>query len=108
MEYAVELSVRARRDLEEIFLHIRGSDSGAARSWFNGLERAIRSLYKFPRRCPPAREARMLRRPLRQLLYGKKPDVYRLLYEIDEVSRIVFVYSIRHGARDDWDPARAK
>jgi mRNA-degrading endonuclease RelE of RelBE toxin-antitoxin system len=37
---------------------------------------------------------------LRQLLYGRRPHVYRIIYEIDEGNRIVSVLHIRHGARD--------
>lgn len=40
-----------------------------------------------------------MKRPLRHLLYGKKPHVYRVLYEIDEPQRTVWVLTIRHGAR---------
>lgn len=37
---------------------------------------------------------------LRQLLYGRRPHVYRIIYDIDEGSGIVHVLHIRHGARD--------
>jgi len=36
---------------------------------------------------------------LRQLLYGKKPHVYRIIYEVDEARRTVLLIAIRHGAR---------
>jgi plasmid stabilization system protein ParE len=106
MEYAVDLTLRAGRDLDELFEYLNASNSPAARRWFNGLEKAIYSLQRFPRRCSRAREARKASYPIRQLLYGKKPDVYRVLYEIEELTRTVRVLAIRHGARDEWKPVK--
>jgi len=31
--------------------------------------------------------------------YGKKPNVYRVIYEVDEELQTVWVLTIRHGAR---------
>ena len=36
---------------------------------------------------------------LRHLLFGKKPNVYRIIYAIDERTHVVRVLHIRHGAR---------
>ena len=67
MAYPVELTHRAERDLSYLFERISASDSAAAASWFNGLEEAIYTLERFPRRCPMAPEASatavMVRRP---------------------------------------------
>ena len=41
-------------------------------------------------------------RHLRHLLYGKKPRVYRVIFEIDEPHRVVKVLTIRHGARQEF------
>ncbi len=100
MAYAVELTLRAERDLSALHEFLSAEHSTVARMWFNGLEKAICTLEKFPRRCPRAPESRRASRPLRHLLYGTKPDVYRVLYEIDEPRRIVWVLTVRHGARD--------
>jgi plasmid stabilization system protein ParE len=100
MAYAVELTLRAERDLDELYEYLSAEHSAAARRWFTGLEKAIFSLEKFPRRCPRAPEARRANWPLRQLLYGGQPDVYRILYVINEMLHIVRVLTIRHGARD--------
>jgi plasmid stabilization system protein ParE len=103
MEYAVELTLRAERDLNELLKYIEALNSSSARRWFNGLEKAIYGLDRLPRRCSLARESRKEGRPIRQLLYGKKPGVYRVLFEIQEWTRTVRVLAIRHGARDDWN-----
>ena len=46
-----------------------------------------------------AAEQQALERLLRHLLYGKKPHVYRVLYEVEEQKQTVWVLTIRHGAR---------
>lgn len=53
----------------------------------------------YPYRCPVAPESRKLKRHLRHILYGKKPHVYRVIFDIDDSSETVSVLTIRHGAR---------
>jgi toxin ParE1/3/4 len=100
MAYAVELTRRAERDLSDLYEYLSAQHSSVARRWFNGLEKAIFTLERFPRRCQRAPEAPRTGRPLRHLLYGTKPNLYRVLYEIDETRKLVRVLTIRHGARD--------
>jgi toxin ParE1/3/4 len=99
MAYLVEFSARATGDLEALYLEKDAVESEAAARWFNGLEEAVSSLEWYPDRCPAAPEARKLRRKLRHLLYGKKPHIYRVIYELDEGRQAVWVLAIRHGAR---------
>jgi toxin ParE1/3/4 len=99
MIFRVEFAVRAARDLEALYLEKNAHDSVAAARWYNGLESAIGTLAASPHRCPAAPEAGRLKRTLRHLLYGRKPHVYRVIYETDEVRQIVFILTIRHGAR---------
>ena len=101
MAYRVEFTARASRDLEDLYERIRAAESVAAFRWYNRLEEAINTLESFPRRCPAARESKKARRPLRNLLYGAKPHVYRVIYEIDEPRQLVRVLTIRHGAMDE-------
>jgi toxin ParE1/3/4 len=99
MAYRIEFSARAKSDLETIYLVKRAAESNAAARWFNGLIREIRSLAQLPNRCPIAPQAKKAKRKLRHLLYGKKPHIYRVIYEADEPAKIVKVITIRHGAR---------
>jgi mRNA-degrading endonuclease RelE of RelBE toxin-antitoxin system len=41
---------------------------------------------------------------LRQLRFGKRRDVYRILYSIDEERQIVTVLHIRHSAQAALKP----
>lgn len=96
MAYRVDITKRAERDLEHIYLTIAAGSSEQARDWFNGLERTALSLDEHPARGTPIPEDG----ELRQLLYGRKGHRYRVIYAIDETSLTVTVLHIRHGARD--------
>lgn len=98
MEYRVEFTNRAARDLSRLFLSIHAHESKAAARWFNGIEKAIAILSTSPNRCPVAPDSGA-RRLIRHLLYGRRPNVYRVLYWVDEKRGTVFVLHIRHGAR---------
>ena len=95
---------RAGRDLRRIYRDINAEDAGQARAWFNGLEAVILSLDEHPGRGAMIPEDR----DLRQVLYGERPHIYRIIYAIDEPGRIVRVLDIRHGARQSFVPAGAQ
>lgn len=99
MAYRVELAARAVRDLEILYLEKSVADSQAAAHWYNGLEKQVSTLTKRPQRCPKIPEMKKTKRDLRHLLYGNKPHVYRIIYEIDVRNKIAWVLHIRHGAR---------
>jgi plasmid stabilization system protein ParE len=98
MTYLVEFSIRALHDLEVLYFEKNGADSRSAEQWLNGLQGAIDGLASLPHRCLPAPEGQGAKRELRHLLYGKKPHIYRVIYEMDESRRMVNVFHIRHGA----------
>src|SRR5271156_5313130 len=95
MAYRVDLTERAVRNLRRVYRTINAEDSVRARDWFNGLEKAVFSLDEHPARAPVIPEDDSLR----HLLYGRKPNVYRIIYAINQRDRVVTVLHIRHGAR---------
>ena len=95
MGYLVSMTTRVERDLAWFFEEINGENSAAARKWYVGLKSAILSLEELPNRCPPAREDPRLR----NLLYGRKPHVYRVIFRVIEKEQRVEVLHVRHGAR---------
>jgi mRNA-degrading endonuclease RelE of RelBE toxin-antitoxin system len=99
MAYRVELTARAARDLEALYLEKNAAESPHAARWYNELEQAVYTLETHPHRCPAAPEARRVKRQLRHLLYGARPHVYRVIFEVDKRRHIVWVLTIRHGAR---------
>jgi toxin ParE1/3/4 len=99
MAYLVEMTARAARDLEMLYLAKNTAESKVAARWYNDLEVAVSSLTTHPYRCPVAPESRRTKRQLRHLLYGMKPHVYRVIYEVQAQLQTVWVLTIRHAAR---------
>jgi plasmid stabilization system protein ParE len=99
-EYRVELAVNAVIDLDAIYERINAENSLAAADWYNGLEELVFSLNRLPHRGKRTQEDKSLR----QVLYGNKPYVYRVIYRINEAESRVFVAHIRHGARNAFQP----
>jgi plasmid stabilization system protein ParE len=93
MEYAVNVTARAERDLATLYEDIDASHSEAARKWYLGLKKEILSLRALPFRCSLTPE----RPNLRHLLYGHGHNTYRVIYRV--TGRQVDVLHIRHGAR---------
>jgi len=100
MAYRVDLTGRAERDLRRLYQTINAADSALGRVWFIGLEQAILGLNEHPARHPTIPEDRALR----HLLYGRRRNVYRIIYVIDDPAQVVTVLHIRHGARDAFVP----
>ena len=98
MAYLVRIAWRAERDLSYLYDEINVPDSAAARRWYEGLRQAILSLAVHPKRCRTTPE----NKNLRHLLYGHKPNVYRVIYRVNERQKQVDVLHIRHGARDTF------
>jgi toxin ParE1/3/4 len=95
MAYRVEITSRALRDLAGIYSRIEAETRARAARWFDGMEKAINGLEEHPNRAPVTPEDGALR----HLLYGKKPNVYRIIYEIEEATSTVYVLHIRPPGR---------
>ena len=89
---------RAKKDLADIFSNIHADSSDAANAWYLRLRNAIESLRENPHRCPTTHEDERFR----QLLSGKKPHVYRVIYHVNDRSKQIAVLHIRHGPRGDF------
>ncbi len=105
MAYVVNITPHAERDLARLYRQINAEFSDAALGWYWGIKAPILSLERHPNRCPVAPEARKGTRKLRHLLYGNKPHIYRVIYEVDERRQAVWVLTIRHGARRKLKPS---
>jgi toxin ParE1/3/4 len=95
MAYAVRITFRAERDLVHLFEEINAEHSDAALKRYWSLREAILSLEEQPNRCPVMRK----KDGLRHLLFGHKPNVYRVIYRVLERQKYVEMLHIRHGAR---------
>lgn len=98
MTFRVETTATAAEDADSILEWLvaqRAGDRGIR--WFLALEDAIATLASMPERCALAAENAAFPFEVRQLLYGKKPSVYRILFTIK--GETVYVLHIRHGRR---------
>ncbi len=68
--------------------------------WYESLKRAILSLEGRPLRCPVIPEDKRLR----QLLYGRKPLKYRVIFQITQQVKNGSHPHIRHGAWNEHQP----
>ena len=75
MAYLVKITSRAERDLALPYQRINAGHSGAALKWYLELKENILSLEAHPNRCPLISE----KYGLRHLLFGKKPNIYRVI-----------------------------
>jgi plasmid stabilization system protein ParE len=105
MAYRIELSRRAQQDLDDLYSRVTADDSAAAAAWFERLKAAVYSLDRFPRRGPIAVESRSFGLQIRHLIYGGRGHGYRIIYQIDELHKVVGIVTIRHGAMDEFDPS---
>ena len=103
MAYKVRLTAPAEADAYAAFEHIREVAPRSAAKWLRGLFAAIQTLEEMPARCLLIPEADELGHPARQLFYGKRTGIYRIIFDIQEQSvegPRVRVLRIRHGSRD--------
>jgi|SRR5580700_3878402 plasmid stabilization system protein ParE len=99
MAFRVETSAQAESDANSILEWLLSEHAGETGiRWFLALDDAIASLARFPERCPLAPEAGRFPFEVRQLLYGRKPHIYRILFTID--GETVKILHIRHGRRE--------
>jgi plasmid stabilization system protein ParE len=82
--------------MEAIFEYLYADASAAALAWFGKLAGATTSLSTPPLRNPAPPEDSTLR----QLHFGTRPHVYRIIYDVDTAARTVSILHVRHGARD--------
>jgi toxin ParE1/3/4 len=96
MAYRVRLTDRALRDLTLIYTQIEAASSPQAARWFERLEQEIFRLEQYPNRGTrvPGDTG------LRQLLHGRKPYVYRVIYEVNDGRSTVHVLHIRAPRQD--------
>ena len=98
MKYRVRLTAKAERDVDEVLAWLcRQGAASAAYRWHQRLLAAVDTLERQPERCPFAAEAEELGVELRELLFGRRNAVYRILFIVEQ--HTVYILHIRHSAR---------
>jgi hypothetical protein len=97
MTYEVVIQPRALRDLEESQRWAAKHAPMTARRWFNRFIDRLHTRNRNSQQCGFAEEARKAKREIRQLLFGRRPNVYRALFVID--ARHVRVFRVMRAQR---------
>lgn len=103
MAFQIEFSEDAEREADEILSWLIQRHVGEiGYRWFLGMHVAIMSLRSLPGRCGVAPESSRFPFEVRQLLYGRKPHVYRILFTIE--GDIVYILHIRRPGQKPLEP----
>ncbi|MBN3908771.1 MAG: type II toxin-antitoxin system RelE/ParE family toxin [Nostoc sp. NMS1] len=102
MKYRIEISSVAEFEADSAFLRLSQVISPSrASQWYAELLQAIDSLSQMPKRCPLAPENEYFSQEIRQLLYGRGRNSYRILFTIldGQEASTVRILHIRHAAQ---------
>ncbi len=83
MTYRVFFQRLARADLAESYNYAARRAPLTAGRWLDRFQRALGTLARKPERCPFARENGKVELELREFHFGKRPNVFRVIYTID-------------------------
>ena len=73
----------ARMDILEAYSQAAANAPQAAGKWLIRLEETVQTLNQNPQRCPHATENDKVAVELRELLFGKRPNVFRIVFTMD-------------------------
>ena len=80
----------AMADLEQSYRFVWKSGGDQASAWYERFVEQLKSLDRTPERCPIARESKRVFLDVRELHFGRRPNVFRVLFTIDgEMVRIL-------------------
>jgi plasmid stabilization system protein ParE len=97
MTFQVEILPIAEKQIEQAYSWYRECNPEFADRWFRGLMNAVATLQEKPLRCPLAIENDVFSEDVRQLLYGKSKNIYRVLFAIRDTK--VHILYVRHSAQ---------
>lgn len=103
MGHPVVFKRKAQRDLDESLEWWSRHGRAAAAEWRERfVVKVIAALEVDPHRFPAAEEAAEVGLDLRVMLYGRRRQVYRVLFTIEE--GVVSIHRVRHTAQDWLKP----
>lgn len=103
MTYRVVVTAKAKADAVEAFRWFAEQSPTAAAHWYAGLEKALVKLDQNPERHPIAEdESERFGFIMRQMLYGRRRGVYRILFSVE--GDLVILHSVRHSSRGPIEP----
>jgi len=102
MPFRVVFHPQAQADIKAAATWLARTNPAAAVRWRRGVLSIIEKLETNPALYPAADEATDLGLELRELLYGRRRTIYRVLFTID--GQTVNVLRVRHAAQDRLKP----
>lgn len=97
MKFQVRLTRNAKLEIESAYLWLKNVNPAYADQWFRELMDTIASLQDKPRRCAKARENDDFPEEIRQLMYGKSRNKYRIIFTI--IEDMVYILYVRHTSQ---------
>ena len=97
MKYRVQLQRLAKQDLWAVYRRAAARAPATALRWLDRFERTLQTLDERPDRCPLASESAKVPVEVRVLLFGRQPNVFRVLFTLD--GDAVRVLRIRRAQR---------
>jgi len=104
MIHRVHIPETAEAEVDTAYFWLLRHSPERASRWHEGLLQAIESLSEMPGRCPLARENDYFEPEVRQLLYGRGRNTYRILFTLipdaeEGEPPIVRILHVLHGAQ---------
>lgn len=93
MQYQVIITPSAKADIFETNTWFLENYPDLAEKWLWGISQSVISLSKLPERCLISPESEAFDVIVRQLIYGKKPHTYRILFSIQDEK--VYILRVR-------------
>ena len=102
MARTLKLQTNARNDINGLLDNIKDRVSvTAAARWLKRLNNALQALSDDAERWPLTEEPSLADTDIRELLFGRRPHIYRVFYNY--TTERVVVYRIRHSAQVSID-----
>lgn len=99
MKYRVHISEKAEADVDGVLEWFQSQKvSEAGDRWFAAIWKAIDTLETRPERCALAAESDDLGTELRELSFGRRRGIYRILFQVQGTT--VHILRVWHGSRD--------
>jgi len=97
MRYRILLQRLATEDLDDATAWAAQHAPTTVARWLERFHAALQTLDANPQRCPLARENAKVEVELRELHFGKRPNVFRVIFTID--GNTVRILRIRRAQR---------
>ncbi len=106
MEFQVQITKKAEVEIEQAYNWLKERNPSYGAQWLRELMDKLATLQVKPQRCSLAIENDVFSEEVRQLLYGKRPNVYRILFVIRD--DIVYILHVRHSKQalltvEEWN-----